>query len=286
MFDASRFDQHVSVDALKWEHSIYIAGYSGDSYLRWLLSKQLKTSGVAYCRDGKVTWERHGGRCSGDMNTALGNCLISAGIIHSFMGDRRYSAINDGDDCGIICEREDAVFVQDNLADYCADLGFDIKVEPLVDMLEHIEFCQCRPVFDGSGYRMVRSLRKVMEQDLVSTKVTNVTSLLGHLTAIREGGLALNDGIPVLSAFYHGLPYGGGVKHRLEYGFTHLVKGMRYVGRPITLQARVSFYHAFGILPDTQLKLEEYFAKRDCPLRTLQHFFALDNPLTTLLNYG
>jgi len=286
MFDASRFDQHVSIDALKWEHDIYVSAFNGDKYLAWLLSKQLITRGVAYCKDGKVTWTRGGGRCSGDMNTALGNCLISAGIVHSFMGDRKYSAINDGDDCGIVVERLESGFVLDNLQSYCAHLGFNVKVEAPVDCLEHIEFCQCHPVFDGQGYRMVRSVRKVFEQDLVSTKVTNMTSLFGHLNAIRLGGLTLNDGIPVLRSFYESLPSTDGKVHMLDYGFAHLVKGIKYLNAPITPEARVSFYLAFGILPDTQVMIEEHFAKRIAKFKTVKELQIYQNTLTQLLNYG
>jgi hypothetical protein len=40
--DASRFDQHVSQEALQFEHSIYNHIYSNDRKLAWLLKMQLK----------------------------------------------------------------------------------------------------------------------------------------------------------------------------------------------------------------------------------------------------
>jgi hypothetical protein len=73
--DASRFDQHVSIQALEWEHSIYNRVFNSRE-LRWLLRMQLRNRVRGYCRDGKLKYTTEGCRMSGDMNTALGNCLI------------------------------------------------------------------------------------------------------------------------------------------------------------------------------------------------------------------
>lgn len=75
--DASRFDQHVSTDALSWEHSIYLKYFSGSerAILKRLLSWQLVNTGRARASDGIIKYKVNGCRMSGDMNTGLGNCL-------------------------------------------------------------------------------------------------------------------------------------------------------------------------------------------------------------------
>jgi len=108
--DASRFDQHVSVEALSWEHSVY-NGIFQSKELRKLLKWQLRNSVVGHCRDGKLKYTTDGCRMSGDMNTALGNCLIMCALVHCYLQTRgiRGSLANNGDDCTVIIERKDLV---------------------------------------------------------------------------------------------------------------------------------------------------------------------------------
>jgi len=56
-FDMKRFDQHVSVEALKWEHSVYLDAFCNDEYLRELLSWQLENRGVGYASDGFIKYK-------------------------------------------------------------------------------------------------------------------------------------------------------------------------------------------------------------------------------------
>ena len=78
--DAEKFDAHVSVQALRFEHSFYTDAFPGHaSELRRMLNWQLKNRGVAYAPDGRVNFEISGTRSSGDLNTSLGNCLMGGG---------------------------------------------------------------------------------------------------------------------------------------------------------------------------------------------------------------
>lgn len=66
--DASRFDQHVSMDALRFEHSIY-NGVFKSAELRQLLQWQLRNKGIGRAGDGSVKYKVDGCRMSGDINT-------------------------------------------------------------------------------------------------------------------------------------------------------------------------------------------------------------------------
>lgn len=70
--DASRFDQHVSRDALAYEHSIYNGVFKSPElakYLRW----QLTNTGYARAHDGAFSYKVEGCRMSGDINTGMGD---------------------------------------------------------------------------------------------------------------------------------------------------------------------------------------------------------------------
>ena len=105
--DASRFDQHVSQDALRFEHLFYTGLFPTDKILPALLSKQLVNVGRAITADGIVSYKVEGCRMSGDMNTGLGNCLLMCSMMWSYMSSAaidRFEFINNGDDCVVIIE--------------------------------------------------------------------------------------------------------------------------------------------------------------------------------------
>lgn len=99
-FDASRFDQHVRIEALMYEHSVYKQIYRKDRYLAWLLSMQLRNSGSISTPDGKIRYTTNGNRMSGDMNTAAGNIIINCAMIYAYINEcglTKSRLINNGD---------------------------------------------------------------------------------------------------------------------------------------------------------------------------------------------
>lgn len=84
---------------------------------------------------------------SGDMNTALGNCLLMCCLIMCYMDAKSitYEYINNGDDAVIIVEDIHLHLLAD-LPNWFSEMGFDMVVEPPVYSLEEIEFCQMHPV--------------------------------------------------------------------------------------------------------------------------------------------
>jgi len=100
--DAKRFDQHVSIEALEWEHSIYQAFYPGNKHFAMLLEWQRRNTCYARCSEGTVKYKTVGKRMSGDVNTALGNCLIMSSMVWTYADEISVPIrlANDGDDCG------------------------------------------------------------------------------------------------------------------------------------------------------------------------------------------
>jgi hypothetical protein len=264
--DASRFDQHVSLDALKWEHSIYNA-IANSKELKRLLSFQLSTKGLAFASDGRIKYTVKGKRMSGDMNTAVGNCLLMCAMLHAYAAHKgvKCRLINNGDDCQVILRKCDVARFSRGLETWFHELGFTMICEKPVYEIEKIEFCQSHPVNTGSGWVMVRKFPLCVNKDSVSflpLDSGNMRYML--LTSMGKGGLALSGGVPILQSFYsclirNGRGVEGGVHPGETYGLVWKAGGLNRQVQPVTPEARYSFYLAFGVVPDMQRAVEKYY---------------------------
>lgn len=265
--DASRFDQHVSPDALRWEHNVYKACFASPSdkiALGRLLQWQVHNKGVGRAWDGSIRYEVEGCRMSGDMNTALGNCLLMSSLVWEWCRQTGVDAelANDGDDCVVIFEAHQLSKFTSGLKEWFLRMGFTMKVEPPAWIFEEIEFCQSRPVETAGGWVMVRDPRKAMAKDLHSVLPLDSPGMArGLCTSIGLGGSALCAGVPVCQSFYQALVRLGegkfiGQHPSMDTGFSRLCAGVEARDVPISDDARVSFWRAFGLLPSEQLLLE------------------------------
>lgn len=266
--DASRFDQHVSSDALKFEHSIYNAIFNSPE-LAELLEWQIHNVGYFNNKHDTVKYTVEGKRGSGDMNTALGNVLLMTLITYHYLESLhvKYRFINDGDDCGVIIESSNLPLLR-TLPEHHLRYGFEMEVEAAVDGFEHIEFCQSRPVYLGSNrWTMVRNVHKALAHDLLFIDRDWATAE-EVAAATGLGGLALYQGVPVLGEFYAMMSRSSKRNARVERllgelgGHLYAARVVKAADRPESTDydaTRVSFYHAFGVLPDVQEHLETKF---------------------------
>lgn len=165
--DASRFDQHVSAQALRWEHSIYNKIFESDE-LAEALKWQINNIGFARCKDGCIKYQKEGSRMSGDMNTALGNCMLMCCLIIAYLDSKniKYDFINNGDDAVLFLERKHQECLGD-LPAWFERMGFTMVVEAPVYELEQVEFCQMRPIKLGANdVTMVRNYPSSLAKDL------------------------------------------------------------------------------------------------------------------------
>lgn len=286
--DASRFDQHVSAAMLKWEHSIYNAMF-GSEELAQLLGWQISNRGRGFCDDGFLRYKCLGRRFSGDMNTALGNCLIMCGMIYAYAKERDVAIdlANNGDDCVVFMEAEDEQRFSEGLDEWFANLGFVMTVEKPVYRQEDIEFCQMRPLSLGGGkVVMCRDFIKAREKDsMIINGVQNEMAYRKWLRAVGECGLAIASGVPIFQSYYS-LYNRFGVSSKMkdsvqfQSGFLHLSKGLHPRVRPVTEEARESFYLAFGVTPDEQIALEEYYDTLDLSGYETVYIEGLDEVVT------
>lgn len=267
--DATKWDAHVSLLALIYEHEFYLELYDNHPKLKQLLEWQLNNIGIAYCDDGTVEFVMQGTRASGDINTSLGNCILACALVWEYCAEMGIDAelCNNGDDCVVIMEMEDLDVFMQHVEGYYAKRGFRIEVETPVYEFEQIEFCQTHPVYDGEDWRMMRNPLACMKKDgMCLMPVSNQKAFAKWLWAVGQCGLSAASGLPVLQSWYSMFERAGRrcsnrfIKHLFNHSiYLDSILGLAPRVRPVTDAARASFYTATGLTPDMQLAYESYF---------------------------
>jgi len=271
--DASRFDLHVSSDALTFTDQLYMRCFHRSELpaLEYILSRRHRTVGVAGCRESWWRYTKEGGRCSGDSDTSLGNVCIMLAVSYRIADILRIhiELANDGDDQIFFVERSDLDALLDVIEPTFEEFGLRVKVETPVRILERVDFCQTRPVLDASGsYKMVRYPTLSLTKDLSSfLSIDKETVARNMCNAIGKCGWSAYWDMPIFKEFYWKLMNvgGDGTQHwkqtGVDLGFLYHVKDLsadpQLYRACINPEVRVSFWRAFGILPDEQLALEE-----------------------------
>jgi hypothetical protein len=266
--DAVKFDMHVHAHMLEYEHSYYNILFKHNPELMKLLTWQINNAGHAYCDDGKLKYKVKGRRFSGDMNTALGNCIIMCAMIWTYAKQRGVDVklANNGDDCAIFMEENDLLKFTSGLSEWFIPKGFRMTIEPPCHQLEHVEFCQMHPVYNGKHYTMVRNIHTSLAKDTMTVlPVNNEGSARTWFKAVGQCGLSLTSGIPVMQEFYSMYDRQSTQSSKvlestaMQSGMLMLSKGMTHCYAEPTPQARLSFYIAFDITPDEQRAYEDKF---------------------------
>jgi hypothetical protein len=154
--------------------------------------------------------------------------------------------------------------IEPHLKEVAKDYGFNIKVEGTSETIEGIIFCRMQPVFDGEKWRMVREPLDSMTRDGMTVKPVPNVAMWDELRAAKAHcGTALASGLPVLQAFYDMLGRGttGFKESRIDQhsGMVRMSKGLKAKQSYVSDEARLSFFRAFGIDPQRQIALEEFY---------------------------
>lgn len=260
--DASRFDKHCSREILEVEHEFYNILGCSDPLLAKLLSWQLDNRGVG----PGFMYECRGRRMSGDLNTALGNCVLMVLMVSCALKGLKIDILDDGDDCLVFCEAKDLEEVRARLSKSFREFGYKLTgLEGVARTISEIEWCQCKIVFCETGPKFVRNPSKVVNCGLANAKFGHEPKSASNLLyTIGEAESILNAGVPVLHEFSKMLVRSGTAPKkpmRLVTGSQHLLKyqGGEVVATKITDEARVSFSAAFDISIAQQLDLERQF---------------------------
>lgn len=264
--DASRFDQHVSQQALKFEHDFYYQVFGRSVELKKLLSCQLTNVGYARASDGSFSYVRKGSRMSGDMNTSLGNKFLMCGMAKSYLDSLqfKYEFVNNGDDCLVFCDKKNLGKLA-GMKEYFRDFGFKIVTESPVYEFEHIEFCQCRPLYSNGLWRMVRNIRTCLLKDVTNVSVgIDTRQYRAWLFDVAACGQSFCADVPVMGDFYRMLHrFGEKGRYNGDDAMFNCYRTLSRNAKSTAVapddDARYSFWLQTGINPDAQKHMEEYF---------------------------
>jgi len=264
--DHSKFDCHVNKQLLELEHKFYNSCFHSKQ-LRDMLKWQKRNVGKT---SNGVEYTTMFTRMSGDQNTGLGNSLINYAMTATLLAGIKHCLYIDGDDFLIFVEREDVDKVNHQAYE---QFGMSTKLDNIAYEIEQIDFCQCRPVFNGSSYTLVRSPFRMLERVQWGVGKFSKSYIPRYLTSIGQCCLSLGMGLPVEQYIGQQLASFNS-KRKVITDMHYIANKMPYrVGRARvvepTLQTRLSYERAWGLSIPLQKELESVSVTLDVKVQKL-----------------
>lgn len=269
-FDACHTTDHIHIE-MKWFRDM-----CGDQEeLMQRLARQLYNN--CYSKNG-IRYSAVGRKNSGELTTSSGGSLLNIttlvymarSVLREWLVDIMAGLstacpvkfIINGDDSIMIYDRSNDRYMVDSVPWYTS-------VVERAYVLEHVEFCQTRPVqVRPDVWRMVRNPLRAISRASSSVKRYSDSGWLRLVASMGMSEMACNDGVPVLQSFAAYLlaaargskPIVRELSHRYE-----LENVKRPKSRPIHDIARESFYRAWALGPAEQVDMEKWY-ERQAPL--------------------
>lgn len=267
LMDHSRFDAHVNGDLQREEHKCYKRGRGYNGELVQLLDWQVANIGFSH---GGIVYRIRHKRCSGDLNTGLGNCKINLGLIKAWLeycGITNHRILLDGDDSVVIIEEED-LHRTVGVEEFMLSLGMVTEVV-IADDLSQAEFCQSRVCWGELGPVMVRNPFKVLDVLTKSPRFLDDKQARGVLAASALGELMQAPGVPVISVAAAALVTMSASLPRFttpDAFERFMVYNTNTIHPTVDITMRESFEHAWGISIQEQYAIESYYTELAPPI--------------------
>jgi hypothetical protein len=161
--DHTAFDAHITKDMLKLEHNIYKSCFANDPNLKGLLNAQLTNR--CRTRNG-YQYTLQGTRCSGDVNTAIGNSLINYYILMSMcaeIGIKRPLITVNGDDSILSIPSQYTSKIK-SMPAILRTYNMETKIGNVTRNIKLIEFCQQTLHTDDNGMAITITNPKRIEE--------------------------------------------------------------------------------------------------------------------------
>lgn len=259
--DCSRWDAHVTVEALRVEHAVYCAA-NREPELRSLCSMQLRNRCHYNSRTCQIDYTSVGRRMSGDMNTALGNCVLMVLFCKRAMDELGvpvggWTMLDDGDDCTLIVDRQYEELVSRELVRVFCEFGQELKIAKIARRIEDIEMCGCRIVRTARHTVMVLDPRRLFGKFSVSYGMQTQTRRRYRM--VGQCYMAAYAGVPVIQEFASTLLRFYPKDVEVVGNWVYKWNANKEYGQsvvPVTDEARQSFREAFGVSAADQVLLE------------------------------
>jgi hypothetical protein len=255
--DHSRFDAHLN-NAIRSRAREYLADfYRNNTHLLNMLRAMRRNRGRT--RHG-IRYNVNDTMMSGEYITSLEDCLDNYAILLSFMDFCHILGFEcrvNGDD-SVICM--DASDVDRLDFDFFCKIGFKTKHSLKYD-ISQVDFCQSYPLRIAGQWRMVRSPKRVLARTAYTCNTYDSDkSWLGLIGAVAACEKACNAGVPILYEWALAMERCA-EGHILTREYHELMRSRvreKYIELPITDEARLDFFVAFGISPQQQKQVEKF----------------------------
>jgi len=278
--DVSRLDSSISDEAQGFYHKVaqmFYDGHDRDEFAT-LCRMQLNVLVKGRAGDGGVRY-RSQGLGSGQMNTSQLGVLIVCLIILDIKNTYKLEmdVVNCGDDFTIVGEKHTILKFKKRAVDVFSRYNMILKTETPHNQIERVTFCQTSPVEINGIYRMVRNPTTAIPKDSVSRdNLNNNTKIAKYMKAISECGIATHGGVPIFQEVYRAFSRAANHYRRLvksrrgakrinaaslyDNSMSYWGQGLSCSYGPISERTRESFYYAYGITPQEQKDIEEYYS--------------------------
>lgn len=255
--DASKFDTCVDIKWLKKIlqilFRIFPKKHRKQLYKLWsqtFINRGRSRKGLKY-----KTW---GTRASGDMDTGLGNSIIMYLMLRQWLklANVNGSILVNGDDSVVVIEHEDLNKMRDMT---CFNRwGFNMKLG-VAHGLHEVEFCQSKVIRSDYGLVMARNPVRVMRRTGWTT--TYRRDQKRFLLGLGLCENAASFGVPIAGPLAKLMIQAGGgtpiFSGSYEYEtFRKLDSPWKHLPMSISGETRVSYWQAWGITPEEQIKIE------------------------------
>jgi len=263
MMDFKAFDAHQTTKVLEQEHKLMAWMNHNDRKLAWLLKKTRKNTAYTVCG---TKYTGADGRMSGEFTTGYGNSLNALTILRDMctrwgIPEQHYKIYLDGDDANIFMNNEYKPYIDMSIVtDYGQEATYGYATT-----MDDVEFCQCKPIWDGTTWRMIRDPMRILERSRYSVNTFSGKGWKRLMYSIAKCELSLNAGIPIVQAWFSRVLELVGQQDLLgprAYERLHRMFESEWLNeRPVTEAARLSFALAFGIDQQTQRMIEQRVSK-------------------------
>jgi len=255
--DHSKYDAHL-IGMRKFFRIWMIQCYRHDQHFRDMINRQAKNRCMTA---NQVMYEMEETLCSGEILTSFEGSSDNYALALEFT---RYVVAEirvNGDDMVICLDRSQLHLLDFDFYER-ACMATKILV---VDDIHDVEFCQCRVVIVNDRPRMVRNPTRVIARCCYTLKTyPNREGYLKLLGAVGEGELHCNSGVPILQEWAQLLKRTADGQFSIRLYDEYMMRRCepKDVWRPVTNEARMTFWMAFGISPTRQRELESFFQAR------------------------